>query len=89
MPNLKSAKKELRKSRKKQIYNEKIENNAKSLIKKSRQAIEASDHKAPELVKQTFKALDQAAQRGVIKKNTRDRKKSRLHKKLNQIKKTK
>jgi small subunit ribosomal protein S20 len=89
MPNLKSAKKELRKSKKRQIYNEKIKNNAKNLIKKSRQAIEAGDHKAQELVKQTFKALDKAAQRDVIKKNTRDRKKSRLHKKLNQIKKAK
>ncbi len=89
MPNIKSAKKELRKSKKRKIYNEKIKNNAKNLIKKSRQAISADDHKAQELVKQTFKALDKAAQKGVIKKNTRDRKKSRLHKKLNQIKKAK
>lgn len=89
MPNLKSAKKELRKSKKRQIYNKEIKDNVKSLIKKSHQTIEAGDHKAQELVKQTFKALDKAAQKGVIKKNTRDRKKSRLHKKLNQIKKAK
>ena len=36
-----------------------------------------------ELLKKTLKSLDKAAQKGVIKKNARDRKKSRLHKKFN------
>ena len=83
MPNLKSAKKELRKSKKLAAHNSKIEDNLKNLIKKSRKAIDAKDGKAGELVLSTFKALDKAAQKGVIKKNTRDRKKSRLHAKLN------
>jgi small subunit ribosomal protein S20 len=83
MPNLKSAKKELRKSKKRNAHNTKIEENLKSLLKKSRKAIEAKDAKAKDLVAQTLKALDKAAQKGIIKKNNRDRKKSRLHKKLN------
>jgi small subunit ribosomal protein S20 len=85
MPNIKSAKKELRKSKKRRLYNIKIKDNLKNLIKKSRKAIEAGDAKAKELVAQTLKALDKAAQKGVIKKNTRDRKKSRLQITLNKI----
>lgn len=83
MPNLKSAKKELRKSKKRQTRNNQIEENLKKLIKNSRKAIEAKDSKAKDLVAQTMKALDKAAQKGVIKKNTRNRKKSRIHTKLN------
>lgn len=87
MPNLKNAKKALRKSKKLADYNKKIKDNLKALIKKSRKAIDAKDDKAGELVNSTLKALDKAAQKGVIKKNTRDRKKSRLHQKLNQAQK--
>jgi len=83
MPNTKSAKKELRKSTKNQNYNKKIKDNLKDLAKKSRKAIEAGDTKAKELVEKTVKAIDKAAQKGVIKKNTRDKKKSRLHLALN------
>jgi len=83
MPNLKSAKKELRKSKKRQISNTQINDNLKKLIKNSRKAIEAKESKAKELVAQTMKALDKAAQKGIIKKNNRDRRKSRLHTKLN------
>lgn len=88
MPNTKSAKKELRKSIKRKISNKKIKDNLKSLIKKSRKAIEAKDSKAKDLVAQTLKSLDRAMQKGIIKKNTCDRKKSRLHQKLNKASKT-
>lgn len=83
MPNLKSAKKELRKSKKLSQYNTKIKTNVKSLVKKSRKAIIAKEPEAKELVAKTIKAIDKAAQKGIIKKNTRDRKKSRLQKQLN------
>ncbi|MFH1255308.1 MAG: 30S ribosomal protein S20 [bacterium] len=84
MPNSASAKKELRKSKNRNKRNVKIEKNLKNLVKKSRQAIEAKDAGAKELVSKTLKAFDKAAKNGVIKENTRDRKKSRLHKKFNQ-----
>jgi len=87
MPNKLSAKKELRKSKKRQIVNQKALDNIKTLIKKSRKAIEAKGKEAEELVKKTLKALDKAAQKGLIKKNTRDRRKSRLHQKLNKAQK--
>ncbi len=86
MPNTKSAKKELRKSKKRYIYNKNIKETIKYLIKKTRKAIEAKKvEEAKEWAFKAFKALDKAAQKGVIKKNTRDRKKSRLHRKLNML----
>jgi small subunit ribosomal protein S20 len=87
MPIKKSAQKELRKSKKNQIYNKKVVDHLKNIIKKSQKAISQKENKAEELVQGALKALDKAAQKGIIKKNTRDRKKSRLQKKLNQIKK--
>ena len=89
MPNIKSAKKELRKNVKRRAFNNALESNLKNLIKKSKKAIEAKDGKAEELVRLAMKAMDKAAQKGVIKKNTADRKKSRLNLKLNASKKAK
>lgn len=89
MPNIKSAAKEYRKNIKRRAFNNNIEVNIKDLIKKSRKAIEAKGAKAEELVKKALKALDKAAQKGVIKKNTAARRKSRLSLRLNKSKKTK
>ena len=83
MANTKSAKKEIRKSTKNAAYNKKIKDNVKSLVKRSKKAIEVSDPKAGEMVMSALKSLDKAAQKGIIKKNTKDRKKSRLHQALN------
>ncbi len=85
MPNTKSAKKELRKSKNRQIQNKKIKDNLKSLVKKTRRAIAAGDAQAKKLVAESLQMIDKAAQKGVIKNNTRDRKKSRLQRGLNQI----
>jgi small subunit ribosomal protein S20 len=87
MPNLKSAKKELRKSKARASHNNQIAEDVKTLIKKSRKAISAGDAKAQELIGKTLKALDKAAQKGIMKKNTRDRNKSRLQVSLNKNKK--
>ena len=84
MPNSRSAEKNLRKSIKHRKNNAKIENNLHDLIKKGRRLIETKDSQAKELVAKILTAIDKAAQKGVIKKNTRDRKKSRLQKKFNQ-----
>ena len=87
MPNTKSAKKELRKSTNRKDHNNKIKDNLKNLLKKSKKAIDSKDKQADELVGKTLKTLDKAMQKGVIKKNTGNRKKSRLHHKLNTSKK--
>lgn len=88
MPNKQSAKKELRKNIVRNARNKKIKDNLKDLVKKSRKMIEVKDAKTKELVDQTLKAFDKAAQKGVIKKNTANRKKSRLQLRLNKSLKT-
>jgi small subunit ribosomal protein S20 len=89
MPNIRSAKKELRKSIKRNARNKKIKDNLKEVVKKTKKSISAKDGQAKELLAQALKALDKAAQKKIIKKNTRDRKKSRLHKKFNLANKAK
>ena len=83
MPNLKSAKKELRKSARREARNEEVKKDVKSLVKKSTKLIATKDASAKEMLAKTLKALDKARQKGIIKKNTANRKKSRLHKKFN------
>jgi small subunit ribosomal protein S20 len=83
MPNRKASIKDLRKSAKREKFNKKISDNLKKLLKKSITAIEAKDAKAKELLTQALKAIDKAAQKGILKPNTRNRKKSRLTKKFN------
>ena len=83
MPNIKAAAKALRKSKKLQIRNTKVKSNLESLIKKSRKAIAAKSDTAKDLIQQAIKAIDKAAQKGIIKPNTGKRKKSRLMKKFN------
>lgn len=58
----------------------------KSFIKQIRQLI--ADNKKEEALKllpQTFKAIDKATKKGVIKQNNASRKKSRLTKAINQL----
>lgn len=86
MPNKKSAEKELRKGKKRAIANKKVLTKTKASVKASLKKIAASDKSVIEDMKLTFKALDKAAKKGVIAKNTASRKKSRLAKKVNAIK---
>lgn len=83
MPNKKSAEKELRKSIKRAVKNAKVKDTINLLTKKTKKAISTGEDVAKDLLKETMIAIDKAAKTGLIKKNTRDRKKSRLHKKLN------
>ncbi len=79
MPIKKSAFKSLRQSKKRALKNKKIISDTQALIRKVRKTIATKDSaKAQELLKQVIKKLDKAAQKGVIKKNTVARTKSRL-----------
>jgi small subunit ribosomal protein S20 len=83
MPNLKAAIKDLRQTKKRTIRNSGIKDDIKTLIKKTRKAIEAKADNAQELLIKTCKGLDKASQKNVINKKTVDRRKSRLHLKYN------
>lgn len=88
MPQKKSAIKALKQSKKIAARNKNIKDNVKNLIKKTKKAVEIKESdKALETVKSAIKAIDKAAQKKIIKKNTAARKKSRLMKKVNSLSK--
>lgn len=100
MPNIKSAKKSLRRDVKKHKSNLRTKNKMKKIIKdlneivlkleKSAGEIVADDaKKIQEYLTSAYKAIDKAAKKGTIKKNTASRKKSKLAKKINALQKTK
>jgi len=86
MPNKKSAAKELRKAVKRNAANKKVSDKLKNLVKTNLKEIKANDRKVKEEFIKTIKAIDKAAKKGIIKKNTASRKKSRLMKKINALK---
>jgi small subunit ribosomal protein S20 len=83
MPIIKSAKKALRSSKKKRVFNLKRKNEMNKIVKEYKKlVISKSEKEAKDLLPKLQKAIDKASKRGVIKKNTASRKKSRLMKKL-------
>lgn len=83
MPITTSAKKAIRSSTKKKIFNLRKKNQMTSVVKQYKKLVDAKDSKGAEKLLPTLqKAIDKAAKTGLIKKNTAARKKSRLMKKL-------
>ena len=82
----KGAKKADRQSKTKKVFNDRRLSKMKELVKTVRVAAANKDKKmsTAELSK-AFQALDKAAKRGIIKKGTADRKKSRLSKAIAKI----
>ena len=79
MPIIKSAKKALRGSEKKRIFNLRRKRNIKDVIKSIEKFISGGEvDKAEALLPSAYKALDKAAKENTIKKNNASRKKSRL-----------
>ncbi|HKK54091.1 MAG TPA: 30S ribosomal protein S20 [Patescibacteria group bacterium] len=88
MPNTKSAKKQLRKDTKRSAQHLSVKEELKKTLKKARKAIEGGvKEEAAKLNQEAVKAIDKATKKKVIKKDTADRYKSRLQKKVNNLKK--
>ena len=86
MANIKSQIKRNKQNKKARVRNRVFRGAARTSIKKANVAIKTGDEKeANELTLKAIKALDAAAQKGVIHKNNAARRKSRLMKQLNQI----
>ena len=84
----KSAKKAFRQSLKRKIRNLAYKDKIKSLLKKARTLISQKKiDDARVLIPQIYKALDKAAKKGVIKKNTAARGKGRILSLINKFKK--
>jgi small subunit ribosomal protein S20 len=76
-----SAKKAIRSSEKKRVFNTRRKAALYKTTKAVRQAVAGKDAaKAEKSLPEAFKAIDKALKRGVIKANTAARKKSRLAK---------
>ena len=88
MPNIKSVKKDVIKSRKNHLRNVAAKSAMKTFAKKARIAIEstvATASEQQEAVRLACKAIDKTAERGIIHKNQAARRKSRLMKRANQV----
>ena len=90
MPIKQSAKKALRQTLKRRQRNLAVLKKIKSLVKKTQKTIVANKlNEAEDFLKKTVKALDKAAKKNIIHKNTANRRKSKLMKKINALKKKK
>ena len=88
MPSKHAAFKALRQSKKRRARNTKAKKNLSMAIKTGRRLTgEGKAAEAKAAVLKAIKLLDRAVSKGVVKKNTAARKKSRLMKKLNALNK--
>ena len=86
MANIKSAIKRIRSSARKQKRNRVVRGQARSAVKQARTSLaEGKSELAQASVKKAISALDHAAGKGVIHKNSAARRKSRLMKQLGQV----
>lgn len=86
MPNIKSVKKDVIKSRKNHLRNVAAKSAMKTFIKKAKSAIDTPATDAPtttEAVRLACKVIDKTAERGIIHRNQASRRKSRLMKRAN------
>ncbi len=87
LANKHAAEKAIRQSARHQVRNRTIRVTARTQVKNANKLVAAGNAtEAEQSVKEAISALDKAAQKGVIKKNHAARRKSRLMKKLNQVK---
>lgn len=82
MPNIKSAKKRVKVSEKKNLRNRMIKSAVRTSVKKLEAAIAADPQTANAQLVVTTSAIDKAASKGVMNKNAANRKKARLAKQL-------
>ena len=79
MANLKSSKKDIRRSERKRVVNLSVRTGLKTYVKKVRQAIETGDkEKISTAMQAAQKHFDKAVQRGIIHKKQAARRKSRI-----------
>lgn len=79
MPITSSAKKALRSSKRKKVFNLRRKNEMQNVIKEYKKLVASKKtEEAKKLIPKLQKAIDKAEKRGIIKKNNASRKKSRL-----------
>lgn len=86
MPNIKSAIKRVKVLKTKTLQNTLKKSALKTSIRKVKEAISSKDESAATLLKNATSAIDKAAAKNMLHKNTAARRKSRLAKALNAAK---
>ncbi len=86
MPNIKSAIKRVKISKIKTLKNTARKSALKTVLKKAKASIASSEAAAADTFKQAVKAVDKAAAKNLLHKNTAARRKSKLAKALNAMK---
>lgn len=82
----KSAKRAIRGSARKKVYNDRRKKTLKETVKEVRTLVASKDTKnTKEALSKAYKAIDKAAKTNLIKKNTASRKKSRLSALINKM----
>ena len=82
MPNIKSAMKRVKVSKKKNLRNRMVKSGVKTAVKKYQVALTEGVVPASAQLSVTTSAIDKAVSKGVVHKNTANRKKARLAKAL-------
>lgn len=83
MPNIKSAKKRLRQSRKRREHNKDVKSSIRTVTKKLLQTEKPDE--AEDLFRRAASLLDRAARRGIVAENAAARRKSRLSRYVNSL----
>ena len=83
MPNIKSQKDRVVQAKKENLHNKAIKSNLKTVVKKADAAISAGAADKEAAVVAAVSAIDKAASKGVLHKNTAARKISRMAKRAN------
>ena len=83
VPNIASAEKRVRVTEKRTLRNKSFNSALKTAFKKANVAVSKNEENRLELVRLAVKKIDQGVSKGIIHKNTANRKKSRLVQKYN------
>ncbi len=86
MAHSKSARKRIEIAERNRLRNQAVKSRVKTIVKKVLTAVEAKDAEAAKVaLVVAYKELDKAVSKGILKKNTVSRKKSRLAAQVNAI----
>lgn len=83
MPNIASAVKRVRVTEKRTLRNKSFSSALKTAFRKANNAVKEKAENRLELVRLAVKKIDQGVSKGIVHKNTANRKKSRLAQKYN------
>ncbi|TME33035.1 MAG: 30S ribosomal protein S20 [Chloroflexi bacterium] len=84
MANTRSAQKAMRQAERRAVRNQAARSAVRTFVKKAAEAVTATAHDASQVVRDAVRALDKAAQKGIVHRNAAARRKSRLMARLHQ-----